>query len=182
MGKLTGIIGKAKNVEKTVHRSEWISQITMLVLVILCVATLPFVSDMVVSPYLMDAFGVFGYQILYAMYQYGLLAAPLTMDGIYVCILCLIVIAIILLAGVGKKNKQKHADIYLAGASLNNDERLYLGSMGEKVEATSKNMYLNDIFGEKSLAPFGSVLNIILFALAGIASVVMMFGLIPGLA
>ena len=54
--------------------------------------------------------------------------------------------------------------------------------MGQKMEASAKNMYLSDIFGENSLAPFGSVLNIILFALAGIASVVLMTGVIPGIA
>ena len=179
MGKLTGIIGNKENVENTVHKSEWISQITMITLVILSVATLPFLSDFVVSPYLYDAFGVFGYQILYSMYQYGLLASPLGMDGIYVCILSLIVIAIILLAGVGKKNKQKQVNIYLAGASIDDDKRLYLGSMGSKVEASSRNMYLADVFGERALAPFGSVLNIILFSLAGVASLVLMFGMIP---
>ena len=72
MGKLTGIIANKDNVEKTVHKSEWISQITMVTLVILAVITLPMVSDFVVSAYIGDAFSVFGYQMLYYMYQYGL--------------------------------------------------------------------------------------------------------------
>ena len=182
MGKLTGIIANEKNVEKTVHKSEWISQITMVTLVILCVITLPFVSEFVVRTYMYDAFSVLGYQALYFMSTYGLLSSPLSMDCVYVCILSLIVIALILFLRVGKPNKQKQVNIYLAGASVDNDKRIYQGSMGTKVEATSKNMYLNDIFGERSLAPFGSILNIILFVLAGIASVVMMTGMIPGLA
>lgn len=181
MGKLTGIIANKENVEKTVHKSEWISQITMVVLVILCVATLPFISDFVVSSYLYDAFSVLGYQALYFMYSYGLLASPLSMDCVHVCILSLIVIALILFLRVGKSNKQKQVNIYLAGASLDNDKRIYQGSMGTKVEASSKNMYLEDVFGERSLAPFGAILNIILFSLAGIASVILMTGVIPGL-
>ena len=138
----------------------------MVTLVILCVITLPFVSDFVISAYIYDAFSVLGYQALYFMYSYGLLSSPLSMDCVHVCILSLIVIAIILFVKVGKPNKQKQANIYLAGASLDNDKRIYQGSMGAKVEATSKNMYLADTFGERSLAPFGSILNIILFVLA----------------
>lgn len=139
MGKLTGIIANKENVEKTVHKSEWISQITMLVLVIICVITLPFVSDFVVSPYIYDAFSVFGYQMLYYMYSYGLLAPPLSMDCVHICIVSLIVIALILFLRVGKNNKQKQANIYLAGASLNDSARTYRGSMNTEVEASARN-------------------------------------------
>lgn len=182
MGKLTGIVANEKNIEKSVHKSEWISQITMITLVILCVATLPFISDFVVSPYLYDAFSVFGYQMLYYLYSYGMLTSPLSMDCVYVCIFALIVIALILFLKVGKKNKQKQVDVYLAGASLNNDSRTYLGSMSKQINATSKNMYLSDLFGEKSLSSLGSIINIILFSLSGIASVILMTGIVPGLA
>lgn len=153
----------------------------MLVLVILAVITLPIVSSIVVLPYIQDSFSIFGQYMLYALYSYGYFNDPIGPDAIYVCILSVIIIALVLFVGVGKKNKQKKADIYLAGASLDNKNRIYQGSMGEKVEASAKNMYLESIFGEKSLAPFGSVLNIILFVLAGVASVLLMFGIIPGL-
>ena len=139
MGKLTGIIANKQNVEKTVHKSEWISQITMLVVVILAVITLPFVSDFVVSTYIGDAFSIFGYQMLYYMYQYGLLSSPLSMDCIFVCVVSLIIIALILFLGVGKKGNQKKANIYLAGASLNDSARTYKGSMNKEVEATARN-------------------------------------------
>lgn len=182
MGKLTGIIANEKNVEKTVHKSEWISQITMLVLVILAVITLPLISDVVVISYIQDSFSVFGQYMLYALYSYGFFNSPVGTDGLYVCIISLVIIALVLFVGVGKKNKQKQANIYLAGASLDDAKRIYKGSMSKKTEATSRNMYLDAIFGEKSLAPFGSILNIILFALAGIASIILMLGVIPGLA
>lgn len=179
MGKLTGVIANKENVEKTVHKSEWISQITMVTLVILAVITLPMVSDFVVSAYIGDAFSVFGYQMLYYMYQYGLLGSPLSMDCIFVCVVSLVLIAIVLFVGIGKKGKQKTASIYLAGTLLNDSARTYKGSMNIETEATAKNWYLESIFGEDRLAPVGSVLNIILFVLAGVASVLLMTGVVP---
>lgn len=111
----------------------------MLVLVILAVITLPFVSNFVVSSYIMDAFSIFGQQMLYYMYSYGLLTSPLSMDCVHVCIISLVIIALVLFLGVGKKGKQKKANIYLAGASLNDAARTYKGSMNAEVEATAKN-------------------------------------------
>ena len=151
----------------------------MLVLVILAVITMPLVSNITVLTYILDSFAVFGQYALYAMQVSGAIGVPVGTDGIYVCILSLIVIALVLFVGIGKKNKQKQATVYLAGASVDDKKRTYLGSMGKKVEASAKNMYMDDIFGEKSLAPFGSILNIILFVLAGIASTLLMFGVIP---
>lgn len=171
IGKLTGIIASKDNVEKTVHKSEWISQITMIVLVVLCVATLPLLSDFVVTPYITSAFSVFGYQVLYYLYSGGFLSSPISMDCIYVCIISLIIIALVLFLRVGKSNKFKQVNIYLAGASLNDDKRTYKGSMNKEVEASAKNWYLESIFGEARLSPVGSVLNIVLFVMAAAASV-----------
>lgn len=154
----------------------------MLVIVVLAVVTLPFVSDFIVSAYVGDAFSVFGYQMLYYMYQYGLLSAPLSMDCIFVCIVSLVIIALILFLGVGKKGKQKKANIYLAGMSINDSARTFKGSMNTEMEATARNWYLESVFGEDRLAPVGSVLNIILFVLAGIAAVLLMVGVVPGIA
>lgn len=154
----------------------------MLVIVILAVITMPFVSDLIVSPYVYDAFSVFGYQMLYYMYSYGLLSPPVSMDCVHICIISLIIIALILFLKVGKNNKQKQATIYLAGASLNDSARTYKGSMNTEVEASSRNWYLGSIFGEERIAPVGSTLNVILFVLAAVASVLLMSGVMPGVA
>lgn len=171
IGKLTGITANVKNIEKSVHKSEWISQITMLVLIILSVALLPLISDFHISSYIYDAFSVFGQQSLYYMYQYGLIGSPISTDCVHVCLISLIVIALVLLIKVGKPNKNHPSDIYLAGVNFDNDKRKFKGSMNNVINATSRNMYLDNIFSEKLLTPFGSALSIVLLSVSLLISI-----------
>lgn len=174
MGKLAGIVAGEKNIEKTVHKSEWISQITMLVLVIAFVATMPLISVNLIMPYLSTVFAAFGQYGLYAVYY----SQYITTDNLYMCIIILVVIAIVLFAGIGRRGKYNKADIYLAGAGTNHDKRQYLGSMGAKMIATSKNMYITKWFGEEKLSPIGSILDTVIFVLAGTVSALTMLGIL----
>ena len=68
----------------------------------------------------------------------------------------LIPIAIVLFAGLGR-GKAKKAEVYLAGVSADNEARVYRNSLSGESAATSRNMYLDGIFGEKRINPVGTV-------------------------
>lgn len=178
IGKLTGIVLNKDNIEKAVHKSEWIAQIIMVVLLILALVLLPVISDFVVLPQVYTEYSVLPQQILYQIVYSGMLSSPLSEDCIFVVIVSLIVVAIVLFAGIGRKNKKAQANIYLAGASVDNDKRLYKGSMGVDTKATSRNWYMLSLFDEVKLSPIGSILNIILMVLAGVAAALLMAGVL----
>lgn len=142
----------------------------MLVIVILSVLLLPLISDLHIGAYLYDAFAVFGQQSMYYMYQNGMFEFPVSMDCIHICMLTLVVIGLVLFLKVGKPNKNHSADVYMAGVNIKNDSRNFAGSLGKEVKAESRNMYLENIFGEKLLSPFGSALSIVLLSVSLLAS------------
>ena len=132
-----------------------------------------FILDQIILPYETYSFLAFGENNVYYMYQLGFLDSPVSTDSIFVCILFLILVVIVLFVGVGRKNKVKQADVYLAGVSCDNKTRTYIGSMNKKTKATHKNMYLSTVFGEKNISTFCLALSIILLSLSLIAA---MFG------
>lgn len=143
----------------------------MLSAIILTILMIPFISDFHVYYYLIDIFSVFGEESTYYMQQSNFIDSPISPDSVYVCILSLIIIGLVLFLKIGKSNKNNHADIYLSGANIDNDQRKFKGSIGTEVKATSRNMYLENIFGEKLLHPFGSSLNIVLLSLSLLTSI-----------
>lgn len=158
LGKLSGIAGEPENVEVTVHRSEWISIMLMAVLVIVGCVCLPIISWILVEPYVYSVFGTVGQDISTANLWIASIAAAL--------------IAIVLFAGLGR-NKAKKVDIYLAGVSANNEARAYKNSLSGESTATARNWYLEGIFGEKRIAPVGTVacslVIIVAFAVSAVA-------------
>ena len=141
LGKLSGIAGQPANVEVTVHKSEWTAIVVMAVLVVVGCVCLPIISQLVVEPYVYSVFGVLGQDIASTNLWIASIAAAL--------------IAIVLFAGLGR-GKAKKAEVYLAGVSADNDERASTSnSLSGESAATSRNMYLDGIFGEKRINPVG---------------------------
>ena len=66
------------------------------------------------------------------------------------------ILAVVLFAGLGR-GKAKKAEVYLAGVSADNEARVYRNSLSGESAATSRNMYLDGIFGEKRINPVGTV-------------------------
>ena len=142
LGKLSGIAGQPANVEVTVHKSEWTAIVVMAVLVVVGCVCLPIISQLVVEPYVYSVFGVLGQDIASTNLWIASIAAAL--------------IAIVLFAGLGR-GKAKKAEVYLAGVSADNEARVYRNSLSGESAATSRNMYLDGIFGEKRINPVGTV-------------------------
>ena len=157
LGKLSGIAARPENVEAKVHSSEWVAIMVMAVLVILCCIGLPIISWAVVEPYIYSVFGTVGQDI--------------SSSNLWIASILSAFIAVVLFAGLGR-SKAKKVDIYLAGVSRDNAERTFSNSLSGESAATSRNMYLDGIFGEKRLSPFGTacctVIIVIAFAAAAV--------------
>lgn len=154
LGKLSGIAGEPQNVELSVHKSEWAALLLMAGLVCVTCVLLPVMSSGLVVPYIQTAFNYGGQDIS---------------DGnLWIAAICAALVILMLFAGLGRSSKQKKVDVYLAGASADNSARTFRGSMSQPVEATSRNLYLDGIFGEAKIASVSSAICTLVMV-AGIA-------------
>ncbi|MEG1397525.1 MAG: proton-conducting transporter membrane subunit [Raoultibacter sp.] len=162
LGKLAGIAGQPDDQEKTVHRGEWIAIGLMVVLLITCCVCLPIISWLLVEPYI---FGV-----------YGAIAWTISTDNLWIASIAVIFISVVLFAGLGK-SKAKKVDIYLSGVGIDSDSRTFRNSMSQETVATARNWYMESIFGEKRIAPVGSICCSLVMIVAFAAAATSMLGL-----
>ena len=141
LGKLSGIATSPDNKEKKVHPSEWISIGAMAGIFVLCCALLPLISQFIVEPYILHTFGY--------------LAVGISTETLWLAAIIILFLTIIIFAGLGR-GKGKRVDIYLSGVSSNNADRTFINSFSKEVTATSRNWYMESIFGEKKIAPIGT--------------------------
>ena len=140
LGKLAGIAGGCDNVELTVHKSEWGSVLLMAVLLVVACVLLPYISTFIVEPYI--------------GYVYGVGGQALAVDNLWIASICVAAVVIVLFAGIGR-SKSRRVNVYMAGISVDSQKRSFVNSFSQPVEATARNWYMEDIFGEKRLAPVG---------------------------
>ena len=145
LGKLSGIAGSPENVERAVHGSEWLAISLMVGLAILGCATMPLVSAALVEPYLAGAFGA--------------AVQTITDDNLWIAAVAALAVLAVLFGGIGRKGSGRRVGVYLSGVSVDDRRRLYLGSRFEPVAAPARNMYLEPLFGERLVSPFGTVLS-----------------------
>ena len=142
MGKLAGIAGQSRNVELSVHTSEWIPIMLMAVLIALGCVGLPLISLNLVEPY------------LYVIY--GSLSFPISFDNLIIAGVAVILMIIVIFAGLGHSTARK-VDVYLAGVSVDNNNRTFKNSLSGVTQATARNWYMKDWLGEQRLDIFGTV-------------------------
>ena len=142
MGKLAGIAGQSRNVELSVHTSEWIPIMLMAVLIAFGCVGLPLISLNLVEPY------------LYVVY--GSLSFPISFDNLIIAGIAVILMIIVIFAGLGHSTARK-VDVYLAGVSVDNNNRTFKNSLSGVTQATARNWYMKDWLGEQRLDIFGTV-------------------------
>ena len=152
LGKLSGIAGEPQNVELTVHKSEWVALLLMAGLVCVTCVLLPVMSSGLVVPYVQTAF------------HYG--GQDISDGNLWIAAICAVLVILMLFAGLGRSSKQKKVGVYLSGASADNAARTFRGSLSAPVEATSRNLYLDSMFGEARIAPVGSGVCIVIMVAA----------------
>ena len=159
LGKLSGIAGSPENVELTVHPSEWISIVLMAGIALVACIALPFVSHVFVEPYIISIFGQLG--------------ADIAVDNLWITSILAAFVFVVMFAGV-RGSSAKRVDVYLAGVSVDSDDRVYRNSLSGETTATSRNLYLDKIFGEGIVRRPGELLCSIIIVVAIIAS-----GIVP---
>ena len=142
LGKLSGIAAEQKNVEETVYKSEWGAIRLMAILMILCCVGMPVLSHFFVEPYLVETYGAVG--------------SLLGLDNLIIMAVCALFVTAVLIGTLFVKQRG-NATVYMAGATMDSDNRLFRNSFGKPSEATARNWYMEGIFGENRLTPMGSV-------------------------
>ncbi len=141
-----------KNVEITVHRSEWAALGLMTILVVgLCVA-FPLISTSMVVPYLAGV--------------YGSVSSAIATGDLWIMAVIGLVLAVIFLSFTGN-TKKKVVPIYLAGRGSDFTEREFYNTFDEPVQATQRNWYMTDIFPEKRTAGIGVAVALALIVSVG---------------
>lgn len=159
IGKLSGIAGSPENVEITVHKSEWVSLMIMAIIAVVACVCLPAVSNLFVEPYIHGVTHTVGQAI--------------TTDNLWISSILAVFVVIFLFGGLNGKSKQKRVDVYLAGVNTQNDRRMFTNSLSGESEATVRNFYLDNIFGESKFRRVGEVMCSVIIVVALVAAAIM---------
>ena len=160
IGKLTGIAAGSENVELKVHNSEWFAIFLMAALLIVCCVFMPLVSSNFVEAYLTETFGMLG--------------NTLGFDNILITGIAAAFLFVVLFGTLGTVRK-KIVPVYLAGITVDKDERTFKGALGDTRQVTLRNWYLDDIFGEKVLDKPATVIASLVLAAGIVGSLVTAF-------
>ncbi len=126
------------------HKSEWFATTLMMFLLLAaCIGIVP-VSHYIVEPYVASVYGVLGQDI--------------ASDNLWIAAICVVVVSAVLLTP-RFRNRGRQVPVYLAGVSADNDARTFRDSLSNQTPATARNWYMEDVFGEKRIAPVGVVFN-----------------------
>ena len=109
-----------------------------------CSVLFPIISKGVVVPYI-------GYVL--ASHSTGFYAqaiAAISADNLWLVAILALFTAVVML-GLPKAGSNDELDVYLAGANVDNDGRLFKNSFGQPMAYTQRNWYLEGFFGEARL-------------------------------
>ena len=165
MGKLTGIAAQPENVERDVHRSEWFPLLLMAVLAVLCCVLMPLISEAFVEPYIVS---ISGWSI-----------QPISDDNLWLCSLATVALVGLMVFGLNLPSTKRQVGIYLAGASLDNERRIFNDAKDQPLQATGRNMYMEEYFGENRLKRVGYVATYLLLFAAFVWAILAMLGVAP---
>ncbi len=168
LGKLSGIAGNPDDIEGTIHTSEWIGVGLMLVLCVACCVFMPFISNDIARPYIEGLWGEFH--------------TVLSSDNLWIASICTLFVVCVLFGALGRPSKKKHVGVYLSGISADNDARIFRNSMSGTTHATSRNWYMESLFGEAVLNSPGTIICAAIIILAFAICLLAFAGVsIPGL-
>ena len=162
LGKLAGIASEPDNVEVTVHKSEWLSLALMAVLAVLACALIPVISNFMVEPYVSSIL--------------GMSIQPIRDENLYLSTIIVLFMVVMMFGVLRKNTKAKKASAYHSGVSVENESRVYLNALSKPQEATARNWYMEDWFGEAKLTPVGTIICYILILVAFIWAIIATIG------
>ena len=139
LGKLSAISANAKNVETTVTKSENFALYLMATLLVIANFLLPVLSQAVVIP-----------EISSLASASSDILSPISAESLIFCGVVTLLIVIVLFVGINRPKSQDTRQLtpYLAGITAKSEDREFVSSTGENMPATTRNMYLENLFGE----------------------------------
>jgi ech hydrogenase subunit A len=165
LGKLLGVAQNEKNIEETVHKSEWTGLALMALLAVGLSVGFPFVSEFVVVPYLIQ------FQIEVLQQLPGTWAATsfaaIGFDNLLIMAIIVLAMIVAFVAFFGRSKKRK-VPIYLSAVGLDFEKRTFRNSLSGESEATQRNWHMDGWFGESKVTPLGNTMCIVVLLL-GIA-------------
>jgi ech hydrogenase subunit A len=149
LGKMAAIMAKAKNLEAHVHQSEWFTFYCLVYMVIMMCLLFPAVSTYAVVPYLQTIFR-------------SVEALALSSSNLQIMsgMVALIILLPVLFFNKRHFRKKKIVSMYLSGVNTGDSTKFY-GSMGNEVELSLRNWYVESIFGEARMTLIGNILSIL---------------------
>lgn len=165
LGKLSGIAGQPENVELTVHPSEWISLVLMAVIALVACLIIPLMSKYLIEPYIASALmplSIFNPLFVRESMSIGV-------DDLWISSILALFVIVVFVGGL-RASKKKRVDAYLSGVSIDSAERVYRDSLSGETKASSRNLYLESIFGEGRIRPIGEALCTVIIVVAFVTS------------
>ncbi|MDD7368723.1 MAG: proton-conducting transporter membrane subunit, partial [Berryella intestinalis] len=140
LGKLSGIAAAQDNVEMDVHTSEWVAVNVMAAAALVSTILLPVFSFVFAEPYIVGVFGTLGQNI--------------ATDNLWVASILAAFSLVVFFARI-KRTTQQKGEVYLSGVAIDGDARTFSDSLTREATASTRNMYLEEYFGEARWRPIG---------------------------
>lgn len=145
LGKMVAIMAGRENIEKPVHKQEWLATGTLAGLVVVLCLLFPVISSHAVIPTLEEMFAT---------------VSDLAISSANLYIMSAMMILMILLPLVFfRRKKVETKPIYMCGVN-NGDDLSYTGSMGKTVNVSLRNWYMQNWFGETRIGNIGVIVTL----------------------
>lgn len=155
MGRLLTVVGEYKELESTVHRSEWFSLGSLSILTVVVCGFFPFLTSSLIEPYIREIFNK---------------TVDMGHGNIVIMLYMLAMVALFPLSFLQYGKRVKVVDAYLAGANTPNGTNFY-NSMNVSEQMHMRSLYLTEYFGENKLLNAGIVISTLLILISLVASV-----------
>ncbi len=171
LGKVLSIGStSAQKLPKQASLSERIALVGMAVLLVVITLGLPYISEFAVLPYILDT----GETLV--LLPWLIVSDVVGYDNMMIMSIILMVMMALLVVQLLRKRPRSNDTVYLAGVGTEGDGRSYRNSLGGVSDATQRNWYMEQVFGEKQLGRQSAVLLgavMALFFILGIAQELM---------
>jgi ech hydrogenase subunit A len=166
LGKVLAIGREDERISTRVSRTETVSLAFMAFLLIALTLAIPYVSELFVMPYLWETG-----QIL-QLPLWSTASDVLGYDNLMIVSVVFMVMLALLAVQILRRRPPSNDTVYLAGVGADSEERSYYNAFGELSDATQRNWYLDELFGEKILVRPATIL------LSAVIAVFFIFGII----
>lgn len=162
LGKLVAVLNKSERLPSRIRADEWVSLATHAIMTIVVCFVFPLIASSFIEPYLT---GIFGSSDMTVIAEGSVKIMSLMLGMILLIPVGLFIFVLI--------RPERIVTSYMAGVNTG-DNRHYVDSYGKSKQLYLTNWYMENFFGEKKLAIFGTISTaaviavIFLMALGGV--------------